>query len=118
MAKQTAIVTRESLRTMLQNPNREYVVKVVGRALVRLFERQTEAEKASNDTNVDNGIGFAGCDAKSGSLTAKYYLKHKQLQDWQLERWVKAEASGFPKLCKYHRQLNEVALVAQQGKLL
>ena len=34
MAKAKAIVTRESLRTMLQNPNREYVVKVVGRALV------------------------------------------------------------------------------------
>ena len=118
MAKQPAIVTRESLRTMLQNPNRAYVEKVVGRALVRLFERQTEAEKVSNDTNVDNGIGFAGCDAKSGSLTAKYYLKHHQLQDWQLERWLKVESTGFPKLCKYHRQLNEVALVAQQGKLL
>lgn len=118
MTKQTAIVTRDSLRTMLLNPNRVYVEKVVGRALVRLFERQTEAEKVSNDTNVDNGIGFAGCDAKSGSLTAKYYLKHRRLEDWQLARWTKVEASSYPKLCKYHRQLNEVALVAQQGKLL
>lgn len=118
MAKQTAIVTRESLRTMLLNPNRAYVEKVVGRALIRLFERQTATEQRANATDNDNGIGFAGCDAKSGSLTAKYYLKHKHLQDWQLDRWVKAEASGFPKLCKYHRQLNEVALVAQQGKLL
>lgn len=118
MAKAKAIVTRESIQSMLNNPNPDYVALVVGRALVRLFERQTEAEKASNDTNVDNGIGFAGCDARTGTLSAKYFLKHKTLQAWQVERWTKVEASGFAKLCKYHRQLNEVALVAQQGKLL
>lgn len=118
MTKKTAIVTRESIQAMLNNPNPDYVALVVGRALVRLFERQTEAEKASNDTNVDNGIGFAGCDARTGTLSAKYFLKHKTLQPWQVERWTKIEASGFAKLCKYHRQLNEVALVAQQGKLL
>ena len=118
MAKKTAIVTRESIQAMLDDDRPEYVALVVGRALVRLFERQTEAEKASNDTNVDNGIGFAGCDARAGTLSAKYFLKHKTLQPWQVERWTKIGSTGFAHLCKYHKQLNEVALVAQQGKLL
>ena len=114
MAKAKAIVTRESIQAMLNNPNPDYVALVVGRALVRLFERQTEAEKASNDTNVDNGIGFAGCDARTGTLSAKYFLKHKTLLPWQVARWTKVEASGFPKICKYWRQLNEIALKKQQ----
>lgn len=118
MAKQPAIVTRDSLREMVSSPNLAYVEAVVGRALVRIFERQTEAEKRSNDTNVNNNIGFAGCDAKSGSLTAKYYMKHKHLESWQLEKWLKVDAAGYPRICKYHRQLNEIALVAQQNKLL
>ena len=114
MTKQTAIVTRESLRTMLLTPNRAYVEKVVGRALVVLFRNQTATEQHANTTNNDNGVGFTGADARSGSLTAKYYMKHQHLTDWQLDRWIKAEASGFPKLCKYWRQLNEVALNNQR----
>lgn len=118
MAKKTALVTRESIQMMLDNGNPDYVARVVGRALVRLFDRQTQAEQASNATNEDNGIGFAGCDAHAGTLSAKYFLKHKTLQPWQVERWTKIGSTGFAHLCRYHRQLNEVALVVQQGKLL
>ena len=56
-----------------------------------------------------NGNGFTGCDARSGSITAKYYLKYKTLQDWQLERWLEKN-----RICRYHRQLNEIA-IAKQG---
>ena len=41
MAKAKAIVTRESIQAMLDDDRPEYVALVVGRALVRLFERQT-----------------------------------------------------------------------------
>lgn len=105
----TAIVTRDSLQNMLDSSNADYVMHVVGRALVALFNRQTEGEKATNSTNVDNGIGFAGCDAISGTLTAKSYLKNRKLQDWQVEKWLKRGKNGYSRLSKYHAQLNQVA---------
>lgn len=109
-SKPTPIVTKDSLREMLSSPNQEYVIQVVGRALVGIFERQTASEKSSNHTEVHNGIGFAGCDARSGTLTAKSFLKNKTLLDWQLAQWTRVGASGYPRLCKYSKQLNQIAL--------
>lgn len=103
------IVTRDSLAAMLRNPNRAYVEAVIGRALVALLERQTEDERACNDTRVHNSIGFSGADAKSGTLTAKSWLKRRHLEDWQLEKWTRPARNGYPRLCKYAVQLNEIA---------
>lgn len=103
------IVTRDSLARMLENPNPAYVQAVIGKALVAIFNRQTEDEKVSNDTRKWNSVGFSGADAKSGSLTAKYWLKHKRLLEWQVEKWTKPGRGGYPRLCKYHKQLNEIA---------
>lgn len=102
------LVTKQSLADML-NSSREKRIAVIGRALVALFNRQVEDEKQSNDTRHLNCQGFAPCDAYSGTLTAKYYLKHRTLLDWQIEKWMAPTATGFPKIAKYSRQLNEVA---------
>lgn len=102
-------VTRESITAMLNNPNPKYVEAVIGRALVALLNNQTADEQAMATTNEDNGIGFTGGDAYGGTLTAKYYIKHKSLLDWQVEKWLKVGANGFPRLAKYHAQLNAVA---------
>ena len=102
------VVTKESLNTMLQHENPNYIKHVIGRALVAIFKRQTENEKISNSTTVHNNIGFAGCDARSGSLTAKYFLKHNNLLDWQVDLWVK-DWRGYPRICKYWKQLNEIS---------
>lgn len=102
-------VTRESLHEMLQNDNTNYVQAVIGRALFALFLRQTEDERESNDTRQANSIGFSGADGRSGSLTAKYWMKHKRLETWMVEKWMKPARNGFPRLCKYARQLNEIA---------
>ncbi len=103
------IVSRDSLRNMLNNPNHDYVVRVIGRALVVLLKNQTSEEQTTNSTKVDNGIGFTGADAKSGSITAKYFIRHNTLLDWQVERWLKPASNGYPRLAKYHKQLNEAA---------
>lgn len=109
------LVTRDSITKMLNNPNPNYVMDVVGRALVVIFNRQTEDEKNSDSTRKSNGIGFTGADARSGSLTAKSYLKNKKLQSWQVERWLKvSEKTGYARLCKYHTQLNEEAVKKQE----
>ena len=102
-------VTRESLQAMLDNSNQDYVAQVIGRALVILFKNQTRDEQSMNATNQDNGIGFTGADAHSGSITAKYFIKHKTLLDWQVARWTKPASSGFARLAKYHKQLNAAA---------
>jgi hypothetical protein len=104
-----ATVTRESIEALLNDPRgHRFVQHVVGRACVALFKRQTEVEKANTATLEDNGIGFACPDAYQGSLTAKYYMKHGCLQDWQVAQWTK-EWRGRPRLCKYHAQLNDEA---------
>lgn len=104
------IVTRDTLRTMLNNPNRKYVETVVGRALVALLKRQTTDEQASAETRVHNSIGFSGADAHSGTLTAKTWNSKGVLLDWQLNKWLKPAKNGYPRLCKYAKQLNEIAL--------
>jgi len=112
----TAIVTKESLRKMLNEADDTKRQHIIGRALVRLFKRQTNSEQMSDSTEQDNGIGFTGGDAKSGSLTAKFYMTHGKLLDWQVERWMRVGKSGYPRICKYDRQLNEVAEAVAANK--
>lgn len=104
-----AIVTKQSIQLMLENKNHEYVKTVIGRALVVLFNNQTSSEQLCDNTMVNNGIGFTGADAHSGSLSAKYYLKRKNLQEWQMNMWLKKNSKGFSRLAKYHSQLNAAA---------
>lgn len=112
----TAIVTKESLQAMLNNPNAAYVDAVIGRALMAIAARQTSVELATASTTEANNVGFAGADARSGTLTAKYYAKHKRLLDWQRAAWLKPGKSGFARIAKYHRQLNEIAEAAAHAK--
>jgi len=104
------IVTRDSLAEMLGRDNPRFVQVVIGRALLALLDRQTEDEKRAADTRVNNSIGFTGADAHSGTLTAKYFAKHGFLLDWQVAKWTKPAKNGYPRLCKYAKQLNEIAL--------
>jgi hypothetical protein len=102
-------VTHKTVEALLTDERgHEFIQHVVGRACVVLFNRQTTSEKASNDASVLNFEGFSGPDARQGSLTAKYYLRHKKLLDWQVDMWTK-EWRGRPRLAKYWKQLNEAA---------
>lgn len=104
-----AIVTKQSLNTMVNEADDNTRIRIIGRALVVLFNRQTQSEQTQNLTNNLNGVGFAGCDARSGCLTAKSFLKNNTLLPWQVEKWMKVGKSGFPRICKYAGQLNEAA---------
>ena len=105
------IVTKKSLQDMLAyEADEERLKQIIGRALVALFRRQTEVEKAVNTTKTVNNRGFTAADAKSGSITAKYFIKHGTLLDWQVRKWAAGMGEfGEPRLVKYWRQLNEVA---------
>ena len=103
------IVTKSYIENYLDTHTVEQNMHFIGRALVVLFNRQTEEEKSASDTRVDNGIGFTGADGHSGCITAKYYLKHRTLQEWQLDKWLKKNVRGTRRISKYWRQLNEEA---------
>jgi len=113
MAKLNVIVTRESLNAMLHSDDKEYVGKVIGRALVALLNRQTNEEQYRATVIEHNNIGFTGGDGHGGTLTAKYFLAHRKLEDWMIAKWLKVGKNGFPRLCKYAGQLNEIANMKQ-----
>lgn len=109
MARLT-LVTKESLQNMLDEANFDRQQHIIGRALVAIFSRQTASEQSALQTDEDNGVGFAGCDATGGSLTAKSYMKRKALLQWQVDKWTKVSpTSGFARICKYANQLNQIA---------
>ena len=103
------IVTQNYIENFVATKSPEKVAQFIGRALVVVFNNQTESEKTVNTTNVDNGVGFTGADAHSGSITAKYFLKHGTLLDWQVERWTKRNRKGTMRFAKYWRQLDAAA---------
>ena len=104
-----SIVTKSNLTEMILNANQDKRALIIGRACVALFRRQTESEKQINSTNNENGIGFTKADARQGSLTAKYFLKHGTLLGWQVEMWIEANVKGDMRIAKYWKQLNEEA---------
>lgn len=59
------------------------------------------------DTRETNFRGFAQCDARAGSLSARFYIKHRMLNDWQIELWRKTNVRGVSRLGKYWRQIAE-----------
>lgn len=120
MTKQTAIVTKASLQALLDDPAKR--ADVIGRALVVLFERQLDDEKAANATRTTNNQGFAQSDAKAGCIAAKTYLKRaamrrrgelpegqEVLPEFVIQTWM-APQRGAPRISKYTRQLNEAAM--------
>ena len=107
--KKQPLVTRESLKLMLDNANLAKKQEIIGRALVALLNRQTADEQASAVTNNHNSMGFAQCDAFTGTKCAKYFRDTGRLEGWMIGVWLKRQANGFPRIAKYHKQLNEVA---------
>ena len=99
---------REEFNNLIER-NDEVGMHAIGRALVHLFRRQTYDEQQSNDTKHDNGRGFTGSDARQGSISAKYYIKHQRLQDWQIALWLKRDRRGRTRLGKYYGQIAEEA---------
>lgn len=113
------IVTKANLQQMIDQADETKRIRIVGRALVALFQYQTAAEQRSNTTDNHNHVGFSSADAKAGSLTAKSFLAHGTLQKWQVDKWVQRDRTGFARICKYHAQLNMIAAdkTARQSRL-
>ncbi len=113
-----SIVTKLKMINALNDPRSGFKEQYIGKALVAIFNFQTEDEKSSNSAHNHNEVGFSGTDAKDGCITAKYFLKHGTLRDWMVDRWMK-DCRGSPRITKYARQLNIAAELkaAKQAEL-
>lgn len=88
---------RENLWQVLEVNNDQ-----LGKALLALYQRQTDAEKETHNTNEANGIGFNGVDAPFLSSCAEGVKKYGRLTDKQATSVRKA-------LKKYIGQLVDIA---------
>jgi len=105
--KAVKIVTKDYLRDRLTKPD---CIKVLGRALVRIYERQTSDEQQSESTELKNSQGFTAFDARLGTLAARQFLETGSIGIKLTAYWLAQDKNGYPKICRYVRQLNEVAV--------
>lgn len=117
MAKSHALVTKDSLKSMLSHHDKRYVQAVIGRALIALAQRQTQDEIKSLRSCEHNGIGFSKVDSKVGVMVAKHYERFHRLSPWMVTNWMRPDKKGYPRLCKYHKQLDETAYEKAKGSL-
>lgn len=84
------------------------------KAMMRIYEYQTEDEKACSTVENLNGVGFAGTDAELLTSFCKQFEKRKSLSDKQMEIL-------FKKIGKYAGQLTRQAisknLYVKEGKV-
>jgi hypothetical protein len=71
-------------------------------ALLRIYERQTEEEQASQSTHVHNGVGFTGADAEILSSFAQQVQRGRTLSAKQMDLLNR-------RIRKYARQLESIA---------
>ena len=69
-SKKTRKQQKQEILKLLENK------RYLERAVVVLFYRQTLDERLSKETLHDNGVGFAGNDARRGTYLAKLILEY------------------------------------------
>jgi hypothetical protein len=79
---------------------------MVEKSIVKIYEKQTQDEQETNETNHNNGVGFNGVDANLLSSFAKQILNGRKLTEKQM-------LYARKKIIKYSTQLTKIA----NGKL-
>ena len=104
--------TEQHFRKMLATDERW-----VRRALIRLYQRQTASEQASEQTHNHNLQGFQPCDARWFSRLAQYATRFpdRPLSAKQLAI-ARRPWRGEPAICKYSKQLMAIAAADAQAK--
>lgn len=79
------------------------------RAIVLIYNRQTEPERQSGESTEENGVGFTKWDAKELGDIAKKIQQDKELTKGEL-------AKSRNKMCKYWKQLMVVSKEQQEKR--
>lgn len=110
------LITKESLAAIITGDNKELARKYVSKALIVLYRRQTAEEQQVGATTESNGRGFTGADAEWGTKCAQWMLRtNRWLTDNMLISWTKLDSRGYPRIAKYHKQINEAAEAKQRA---
>lgn len=83
--------------------------RTIGRVLLAIYRLQTTSEAAGSSTHYRNGVGFSKPDARTGTIGARMFASKGRIDQWVINLWSKPASDGFPRICKYVRQLNEIA---------
>lgn len=89
--------TVEEIKNLLETR-----VDMVVKSVVKIYEFQTETEKVSETTHLNNGVGFNGADAGILSSFAKQIQQGRNLSPKQF-------AIANKKIKKYAKQLTKIA---------
>ena len=89
--------TKQEILTLIETKD-----IAVHRAILAIFNKQTESERNSNETNQENGIGFNGVDAPFLSSLAKQIIARGYISNKQIEIARKS-------IKKYAGQLTRIA---------
>lgn len=84
---------KENIQNLIRTNDRALI-----KALLKIYENQTEEEKNAEETLYHNGVGFTGVDAKILSSFAEFYLKNGFLTKKQM-------IITRNKMVKYHKQI-------------
>lgn len=82
--------------------------KAIGRALVRIAERQTQDERRDETVKYKNGRGFRPCHARMGTSMAKFFEKRGYLTEKQARYWRVTDKKGNMRIGIYASQLLKV----------
>lgn len=92
--------------------NKERIVELlekndvaIGRALARLYERQTFDERQIQDAKYRNNQGFRPCHARMGSVMAEFFNKRGYLTPKQAAYWRVRDKTGSMRIGIYANQL-------------
>lgn len=116
-SKKTYLITKDLLKHMILDNDPEYANRVVGRALVVIFESQDPVEKVTGESCLKNSVGFTAFDAKIGSIAARYYKRAHALPANLYAVWTQIDSTGYPKICRYWKQLNAAAEKKQMKRI-
>lgn len=109
--KQPTLVSKDWLRAELARTThpeyRRSAAEVIGRALVAINNRQEPEERGA--TIFKNGVGFTGTDARFGTKCAEHFQRTGTLEPYMVRVWTFIMPNGYPRICKYSKQLNEIA---------
>lgn len=92
--------TKEDIVELLTNSD-----AAVGRALVRIRERQTQDEQNDKTTRYKNGKGFRPCHARMGVEMAEFYSARGYLTEKQARYWRVRDKTGTMRIAIYANQL-------------
>lgn len=99
----------KALARVINSLSSEHKLAVVKKMVVELYNNQTDIEKATRSTDLDNKVGFTKADALKGSVLAEKVLEGTA-SDTELLSWATMKPSGTCRISKYWRQVTKVAL--------